>query len=135
MQGGSQPHSPWWARVTLSSFFPQITINFSYFSSNFAHFCDSPSRVRVAHPGRPWLRHCPHAASMMQLWLKSIRACGSLRQMSTYFHTGEHGTKWSQCGVFSAKPGDTIIRMLCAALKLPTPFYDLLIYFKLSIPS
>ena len=37
-QGRSQPHSPWWARVPLSSFFPQISIKFSYFSSNVTHF-------------------------------------------------------------------------------------------------
>ena len=37
-QGRSQPHSPGWARVPLSSFFPQILINLSYFSSNFTHF-------------------------------------------------------------------------------------------------
>ena len=34
-QGRSQPHSPGWARVPLSSFFPQISINFS---SNFTYF-------------------------------------------------------------------------------------------------
>ena len=37
-QDRSQPHSPGWARVPLSSFFPQISINFSYFSSNFTYF-------------------------------------------------------------------------------------------------
>ena len=59
-QGRSQPHSPGWARVPLSSFFPQILIIFSYFSSNFSNFLPhfgSPGG-RVAHPGRPWLRHC-----------------------------------------------------------------------------
>ena len=30
-QGRSQPHSPGWARVSLSSFFPQISINFVLF--------------------------------------------------------------------------------------------------------
>ena len=30
-QGRSQPHSPGWARVPLSSFFLKISINFSYF--------------------------------------------------------------------------------------------------------
>ena len=30
-QGRSQPHSPGWARVPLSSFFPQTMINYSYF--------------------------------------------------------------------------------------------------------
>ena len=37
-QDRSQPHSPGWARVPLSSFFPQIAIKFSYFSSNFYSF-------------------------------------------------------------------------------------------------
>ena len=61
-QGSSQPHSPGWARVTL---FPQISINFSYFFSNFNYFLPhfGPPGVRVSHPGRPWLRHgcvsCP----------------------------------------------------------------------------
>ena len=60
-QGRSQPHSPGWARVPLSSFFPQISIKFSYFSSNFYSFLPhfGPPGGRVAHPGRPWLRHCP----------------------------------------------------------------------------
>ena len=59
-QGRTQPHSPGWARVPLSSFFPQISINFTYFSSNFTcclpHF--GPPGGRLAHPVRPWLRHC-----------------------------------------------------------------------------
>ena len=56
-QGRSQPHSPGWARVPLSSFFPQISI---IFSSNFTHCLPhfGPPGGRVAHPGRPWLRHC-----------------------------------------------------------------------------
>ena len=37
-QGRSQPHSPGWANVPLSSIFPQIFIIFSYFSSNFLIF-------------------------------------------------------------------------------------------------
>ena len=60
MQDCSQPHSPGLARVPLSSFFPQILIIFSYFSSNFPHFLPhfgSPGGW-LAHPGRPWLRHC-----------------------------------------------------------------------------
>ena len=58
-QGRSQPHSPGWARVPLSSFFPQIWINFSYSSSNFTYFLPhfGPPGGQVAHPGRPWLRH------------------------------------------------------------------------------
>ena len=60
IQGRSQPHSPAWARVPLSSFFPQVWIKFSYFSSNFSHFLPhfDPPGGQVAHPGRPWLRHC-----------------------------------------------------------------------------
>ena len=59
-QGRSQPHSPGWARVPLSSFFPQILINFSYFSSSFTYFLPhfGPPGGWVTHPGRPWLRHC-----------------------------------------------------------------------------
>ena len=51
-QGRSQPHSPGWARVPLSSFFPQILIKFSYFSSNFTSFLPyfGPPGGRVAHP-------------------------------------------------------------------------------------
>ena len=54
--GRSQPDSPGWARVPLSSFFPQISINFS---SNFSYFLPhfGPPGGQVAHPGRPWLRH------------------------------------------------------------------------------
>ena len=37
--GRSQPHSPGWARVPLSSFFPQISINFSWnFTYSLPHF-------------------------------------------------------------------------------------------------
>ena len=58
-QGRSQPHSSGRARVPLSSFFPQISIRFSCFSSNFQYFLPhfGPPGGRVAHPGRPWLRH------------------------------------------------------------------------------
>ena len=51
---------PGWARVPLSSFFPQILIIYPIFPSNFTHFLPhfgSPGG-RLAHPGRPWLRHC-----------------------------------------------------------------------------
>ena len=59
-QGRSQPHSPGWARVPLSSIFLKFWSVFSYFSSNFTYFLPhfSPPGGRVAHPGRPWLRHC-----------------------------------------------------------------------------
>ena len=58
-QGRSQPHRPGWAKVPLSSFFPQILIKFSYFSSNFPHILPhfGPPGGRVVHPQRPWLRH------------------------------------------------------------------------------
>ena len=37
--------------------FPQISISFSYFSSNFPHFCPhfGPQGGRVTHSGRSWL--------------------------------------------------------------------------------
>ena len=58
-QGRSQPHSPGWARVPLSSFFPQSLINSTYFSSNFTYFLPhfGPPGGRVTHLGRSWLRH------------------------------------------------------------------------------
>ena len=39
--------------------FPHLLINFTYLSSNFSHFLPhfGPPGGRVAHPGRPWLRH------------------------------------------------------------------------------
>ena len=58
-QGRGQPHRPGWARVPLSTFLPQILVNFSYFSSNCTYFhshFDSPGG-RLAHPGRSWLYH------------------------------------------------------------------------------
>ena len=47
--------------------FPQIVINFSYFSSNFTYFLPNFGPPGVAHPGRPWLRH----------WLRRTKACSS----------------------------------------------------------
>ena len=40
--------------------YPQIAINFSYFSSNFAHLLPhfGPPGGQLAHPERPWLCHC-----------------------------------------------------------------------------
>ena len=47
VQGRSQPHSLGWARVSLSSFFPQILINFSSnFTSFLPHFGPPGGRVR-----------------------------------------------------------------------------------------
>ena len=80
-QGRSQPQSPGWARVPLSSFFPEISINFSYFSSNFTFFLPhfGPPGGRVAHPGRPWLRHW--------LWrLKTVK--GHPRETARRLHVG-----------------------------------------------
>ena len=57
---GLKPASP--SQVGKSStflIFPQILINFSYFSSNFSHFLPQISSPggQDAHPGRPWLRY------------------------------------------------------------------------------
>ena len=59
-QGRSQPYSPGWAGVPLSSFFPQTLINSTNFSSNFTYFLPHFGLPggRLAHPGRSWLRHC-----------------------------------------------------------------------------
>ena len=53
-QGRSQPHSPIWARLPLSSFFSQISNNFHYFYSNFSHFLPhfGPPGGRLVHPER-----------------------------------------------------------------------------------
>ena len=49
--GGQEFHFP--------HFFPEISINFSDFSSNFTYFLPhfGPPHGRVTHPGRPWLHH------------------------------------------------------------------------------
>ena len=57
-QGHSQPHSPRWARVPLSSFFLKflsIIVIFLIFSNFHPHF--GPLDEPLAHPGRPWLCH------------------------------------------------------------------------------
>ena len=52
-QGRSQPHSPGGgARVPLSSFIPQILINFSYFSSNFTYFLPRFGPPGTRPPGK-----------------------------------------------------------------------------------
>ena len=56
-----------------------------------------------------------HVASMTQLWLKSIKACGSYSQMLTQIHNRQQqqGTKlslYNTC-VFPAKAGDTKIHV------------------------
>ena len=78
-QGRSQPHNPGWARVPLFSVFPQVLINFSYFSSNFTYFLPHFGLPggQVAHPGRPWLCHCSKGpfswdpAPSNQSWLRA----------------------------------------------------------------
>ena len=52
-----------------------------------------------------------HVASMTQLWLKSIRACGKYSQILTSFHNRQQGTKRRLC-VFPAKAGDTTLGQL-----------------------
>ena len=53
-QGRNQPHSPGWARLPLSSFFPQVSIDFSYSSSNFFSFSSffCPSGWVTRPPGK-----------------------------------------------------------------------------------
>ena len=70
-QSRSQPHSPGWARVPLSSFFPQISINFS---SNFTYFLPhfGPPGGRAAHSGRPWLCHCKSFYNFNWIWIHLI---------------------------------------------------------------
>ena len=61
-------------------FFPQISINFSYFSSNFScylpHF--GPPGGWVAHPRRPWLRHCRSGLPLGSLIFWGIQVCTAL---------------------------------------------------------
>ena len=86
--GRSQPHSPGWARVLLSSFFPQISINFSYFSWNFTYFLPhfGPPGGQVAHPGRPWLRHWPPPPGDPE----QLRNCSAGTSDTTFNYTGLH---------------------------------------------
>ena len=55
-KGCNKPHRSGWARVPLSSFFPQISVQFSYFSSNFFYFLPHFGPP-LAHLERSWLRH------------------------------------------------------------------------------
>ena len=51
-----------------------------------------------------------HVAPVTQLWLKSIKACGSYSQMLTRFHNNRQQTtdsRQSDPYVFPAKAGDT----------------------------
>ena len=88
-QGRSQPHSPGWARVPLSSFFPQIWIKFSYFSAHCSHFLPhfDPPGGQVAHPGRPWLRHLAFTLTREVKDLSpSMRFAGSFNESETSFY-------------------------------------------------
>ena len=59
-QGRSQPHSPGWAKVPISSPFSQMSINFSNFASIFSYF--------LPHFGPPGGRKGPGYAT--GLWIK-----------------------------------------------------------------
>ena len=92
-QGRSQPHSPGWARVPFSSFFPEISINFSYFSSNFYSFSSSfwPSGWASRPHGK--------ALAMPLIWIDlrpsffHINTLKKRSQIETYFIT--HITRYS----------------------------------------
>ena len=94
LQGCSQPYSLGWARVPLSSFSSQISINFSYFSTNVTYFLPhlSPLGGRVAHPGRPWLRHCSLTLTACYLILDiSCSICAAFWTRNTSFHCQRRG--------------------------------------------
>ena len=55
-QGRSQPHSPGWARVPLSSFYLKFRLIFLIFTQTLLIFFLILA-LQVAHPGRPWLCH------------------------------------------------------------------------------
>ena len=59
-QGHSQTLNPGWARKEHFLNFSSFSCILSYFSSIFLYSLHqfSSSGGRVAHPGRPWLRHC-----------------------------------------------------------------------------
>ena len=48
------------ARLVVPEPLVQISISFSYFSSNLTYFFPhfGPPGGQLAHPARPWLRHC-----------------------------------------------------------------------------
>ena len=73
----------WVGKSTTFLIFPQILINFSYFSSKFSHFLPHfvPPDGQLAHPGRPWLRHC----DFRKFW-KSSQISRCLREKSLKGH-------------------------------------------------
>ena len=92
--GLNQPHSPGRTRVQLSSFFFQILINFSYFSSNFPHFLPHfgppggrPPPTRMVGGGCPWLCHCPTHILPTQVCIQ-ILLIGYLEALHNEYHCG-----------------------------------------------
>ena len=88
LQGCSQPHSPVWARLPLSSFFLKFRSFSFFFHFHFLFFFIFPQTLlnssffplggRVAHPGRPWLRlYLKHTATA-----KIDQHCLSLRDFT-----------------------------------------------------
>ena len=67
LQGRSQPHSPGWARVPLSSFFPQISIKFFLFSLKLYSFSSSfwPFRWASRPPGKAQATPLPVSLQML----------------------------------------------------------------------
>ena len=58
--------------------FPQISINFSNFSSNLIYFLPhfGPPGGEVAHLGRPWLHHCVNAVQLyLHFWQNLVFCC------------------------------------------------------------
>ena len=80
-QGSSQPHSPGWARVPLSSLFPQISINFSYFSSNFTSFLPHLIRPPGNSLAMPLVRMLHGWWIMQNALLVSIVMCLNINWM------------------------------------------------------
>ena len=73
---------------TFSTFliFSQILINLTYLSSKFSHFLPhfDPPDGQLAHPGRPWLRHCCTPSPMTKPILLLIEST-------------KHQMRFSQC--------------------------------------
>ena len=86
VQGRSQPHSPGWARVPLSSFFLKSRLSFLIFPQTFTHCLPhfGTPGGRVAHPGRPWLRHWSCSQSN-KIARTDRKQCGGL------------GVVWAEC--------------------------------------
>ena len=107
-QGHSQPHSPEWARLPLSSFFPQISLNFlfflklSSFSSSFwsSRWASCPPRKALAKP----LWTMPHIAVnlciLMHQWIVLQMRCKCKLHVAANLFVKcmvKHKDKNSQC--------------------------------------